>query len=52
MVKNWLGSKGLHYIEMLMETEKEACSTLEGLVNMLAARFKPQYNKTVKSITI
>ena len=48
MVKNWLGRKGLYYIELLMENEKEACNTLEGLVNTLAAKFKLQYNKTVK----
>ena len=50
MVKNWLGRKGLHYIETLTENEKEACSTLEGLFNMLAAKFKPQYKETVKSL--
>ena len=27
MVKNWLGRKGLHYIEMSTENEKKACST-------------------------
>ena len=26
------------------------CSTLEGLFNTLAAKFKPQYNETVKSL--
>ena len=36
MVKNWLGRKGLHYIETLMASEKEACNTLEGLFDMLA----------------
>ena len=50
MVKNWLGRKGLHYIESLMESEKEACSTLEGLFNMLATKFRPQYNETIKSL--
>ena len=29
MVKNWLGRKGLHYIESLNEGEKEVCSTLK-----------------------
>ena len=33
-----------------MENEKEACRTLEGLVNLLAEKFKLQYNKTVKSL--
>ena len=50
MVKNWLGRKGLHYIESLTENEKEACNTLEGLGNTLAAKYKLQYNKTVKSL--
>ena len=50
MVKNWLGRKGLHCIQLLTENEKEGCSTLEGLVNTLAAKFKPQYNETVKSL--
>ena len=27
MVKNWLERKGLHYIENLTESKKEACST-------------------------
>ena len=48
MVKNWLGRKGLHYIESLTEGEKEACSTLEGLFDTLAAKFRPQYNETIK----
>ena len=49
-VKNWLGRKGLHYTETSMENEKEACSTLEGLVNTIADKFKLQYNKSVKSL--
>ena len=48
MVKNWLGRRGLQYIESLMTSEKEACNTLKGLFDMLAAKFKPQYNETVK----
>ena len=50
MVKNWFGRKGLHYIETLTENKKEACSTLEGLFNTLATKFKLQYNKTVKGL--
>ena len=29
LVKNWLGRKGLHYIESLTEAEEQACSTLQ-----------------------
>ena len=50
MVKNWLGRKGLHYLESLTETEKHACNTLQGLFDMLAAKFKPQFNETIKSL--
>ena len=49
-MKQWLGKKGLHYIESLMESEKETCSTLEGLFNTLATKFKLQYNETIKSL--
>ena len=48
MVKNWLGRKGLHYIESLTEGEKETCGMLEGLVDTLAAKVRPQYNQTIK----
>ena len=50
MVKNWLGRKGLHYIESLMEVEKEVCSTLQGLIETLAKKCRPQYNETIKSL--
>ena len=50
MVKNWLGRKGLHYIESSTESKEEAYSTLEGLFNTLAAKFRPQYNETIKSL--
>ena len=50
VVKNWLGRKGLQYLETLMTTEKEMCNTLEGLLETLSNKFKPQYNKTIKSL--
>ena len=50
MVKNWLGRKGLHYIESLTEGEKEKCGTLEGLFDIFATKFRPQYNQTIKSL--
>ena len=50
MVKNWLGRKGLHYLESLTETEKHACNTLQGLFDTLATKFKPQFNETIKSL--
>ena len=50
MVKNWLGRKGLHYIKSLTEVEKQACGTLQGLIDTLAKNFRPQYNETIKSL--
>ena len=50
MVKKWLGRKGLHYIEKIMASKKEACKMLEGLFDILATIFKPQHNKMVKSL--
>ena len=48
LVKNWLGRKGLQYLETLTTTEKETCNTLEGLFNTLTNKFKPQYNETIR----
>ena len=48
IVKNWLGRKGLHYIESITEAEKQACNTLQGLSDMLATKFQPQFNETIK----
>ena len=50
MVKNWLGRKGLHYIESLTEVEKQACGTPQGLIDTLAKTFRPQYNEIFKSL--
>ena len=48
LVKNWLGRKGLHYIESLPEAEKQACSTLQRLFDTLVRKFRPQFNETIK----
>ena len=45
-----MGRKGLHYIENITEGEKVRCGMLEGLFDMLAAKFRPQYNQTIKSL--
>ena len=50
MVKNWLGRKGLHYLESLTEAEKHACNILQGLFDTVAAKFKPQFNETIRSL--
>ena len=50
LVKNWLGRKGLQYLETLTTAEKETCNTLKGLFETLSNKFKPQYNETIKSL--
>ena len=37
--KHWLGRKGLHYVETLMASEKEACNMLDGLFDMMSIKF-------------
>ena len=48
IVKKWLGRKGLHYLESLTEAENWVCNTLQGLFDTLAAKFKPQFNETIR----
>ena len=50
MIKIWLGRKVLHYIESLTEVEIQACGTLQGLIDTLTKKIRPQYNKTIKSL--
>ena len=50
LVKNWLGRKGLQYLETLTTAEKETCNTLESLFEILFNKFKPQYNEMTKSL--
>ena len=50
IVKNWLGRKGLHYIESITEAEKQACNTLQGLFDTLATKFQPQFDETIQSL--
>ena len=38
MVKNWLGRKGLHYMESLTEVEKQVCD-------------KTMYDKVIRKLT-
>ena len=50
IVKNWLGRRGLHYLESLTEAEEWECDTLQGLFDTLSAKFKPHFNETIKSL--
>ena len=45
IVKNWLGRKGLQFLESLMNEEKVTCNMLEGLFETLTNKFRPQFNE-------
>ena len=42
--------KGLHYKESITEVKKQACGTLQGLFDTLAAKFQQQFNEMIKSL--
>ena len=44
MIKNWLGREALQLIQTFMNSEKEACKTVEGLFCMLSEKFNPHSN--------
>ena len=50
IVKNWLGRKGLQFLESLINEEKVTCSMLEGSFETLTNEFRPQFNETIKSL--
>ena len=49
-VKNWLGYKGLQFLEALTNDEKGTYNTLEWLFETLTNKFKPQFYETIKSL--
>ena len=50
MVKNWLGRKGLQFLEMLTSEEKITCDTIEGLLETLSSKCRPQFNEKIMSL--
>ena len=50
--KNWLGRKGLQFIESLTNKEKDMCSTLEGPFKILTNKFRPQSNVTIQLLPL
>ena len=50
IIKNWLGRKGLQFIESLTQMEKERCNTTEGLFITFNNKFKHQFNETMESL--
>ena len=52
VVKNWLGRKGLQYLETSTTAEKETYNSLEGLFKTLSNKFKPQYMRQLSHYNI
>ena len=50
IVKNWLGRKGLQFLESLTNEQKVMCSMLEGLFKTLTNKFRLHFNETIKSL--
>ena len=50
MVKNWLGRKGLQFLETSTNEEKITHGMLDGLFKTLTSKFRPQFNKAIKSL--
>ena len=46
IILNWLGSKGLQFVQTLNNIVQENCRTSVGLFEVLSAKFKPQHNET------
>ena len=47
IVRNWLGRKGLQFIESLTHTAKDKCSTLEGLFEILTNKLRSEFNNMI-----
>ena len=45
-----VGRKDLQFIELLTQTERERCSTTEGLFITFNNKVKTQFNETIKSL--
>ena len=48
IIKNWLGRRGLQFIDSLTQEEKQACKTFEGLCSIFVEKFHPAFNETIK----
>ena len=42
--------KGLQFTESLTHVEKDKCNIIEGIFQTLTSKFRPQFNKTIKSL--
>ena len=50
IIRNWLGHKGLRFVETLNGKKQEKCQTCFGLLKVLSAKFKMQHDETIVSL--
>ena len=50
VIRNWLGRVGLQPKATLTQEEQEAYNDEKGCLNNKIKKFKPEYNKTIKSV--
>ena len=50
IIKNWLGREGLQVVATLTQDEQEAYNNDKGLFNTCNRKFKPPYNRKIKSL--
>ena len=48
IIKNWLGRRGHQFTDSLMQEEKQACETFEGLCNTFVETFVQHLMKQSK----
>ena len=48
IIKNWLGRRGVQFIDSLTQEEKWACKTFEALCSTFMEKFHPAFNETIK----
>ena len=47
---NWLGCKGLRFVQTLNDREQEKCKTSSDLFEVLSEKFKLQHNEAILAV--
>ena len=50
IIMNWLGCKGLNFVQPIADSEKEMCKISKGLFTVLSEKCKPHLNEMILSL--
>ena len=50
IIMNWLGGKGLQFVQTITEEEKEKCNSSTGLFDSLNKKLRSMHNETILSL--